>query len=547
MRAVAAVCLLLALGCGDQGLRDRSLMGSVRPAYPVRHQRSTKKRPSTAVIGLDADPLAQYYAENAPLIVRFNDFATLKRDTETWLGGVRARFPELGLPDDSPIALVRKMLDLPDTVPVDPLRPFALVRFDGGWVGVLPIRDRSNAGERAKALDAIYSVAGDPGLVATYEPSFRKGFFLPGHCSVIAQPGALADLGTTLTEAATRLGVDLRALDGLLQPVPGDIERVDIGLRFGRSAVRVDLRASPNPQSPTALALARIKPATPSAIRWLPSGGTLYVESLSPPLQWESLLLNMARDLLPRPEPETEANLLTLRRLLASFGAHAAAMVELGPDGSGKALLVAHLEDPRAAREFFVGEDRAHLLQVVAGPDGRLAWNPHAFDVWEVPVGSITGHIGRDRLLRWRQTGAPLLASLATLLRGPVVTYVAVVDDKLCIVVGQGTRADAEKFIEHVRIGTPVDNDHNVAMASLFPQRIAAVSGDLANLFEGCREAAPHWHPRGRLLRELMLPVRLPAGAALTVEGGALRLAVRFELLDLCDAIVAFRERVAGK
>ncbi|MHC4339811.1 MAG: hypothetical protein ACYSX0_06325, partial [Planctomycetota bacterium] len=276
--------ILLALavglaGCGDPGPRDRSLMRGATAWSPERKhdplsRLKKKHRPGSPIIGLASDDLAPLYAEGARLIVRFDDIEALKQDAAPQLEGLAAALPFLGLPKGEPEELLREVLGLTKHVHFDAPRPFALVRIEEGWVAVVPTQDHIAGGGRLKSLDGIYCAAGDRKVVKAYSPGFRKGYYLPGSVSVIARPGALRDVGTELSRVLEPLGLDLGFLDGRLDRVADDLKRVDLALRFQRMGLRVDLRLAPNPDSDTSLQLDRLKPTSPTVVRWLPKGGT---------------------------------------------------------------------------------------------------------------------------------------------------------------------------------------------------------------------------------------------------------------------------------
>ena len=526
------LCTLLALaGCADPGPRDRSLRAKgTEQAATVEASAGVpgNRRTRVSVIGLVPDPLAQLYAEDTDLVIRFDDMSSLHRNAGPQLGEVQAALG-LDLPGGLPAQLLRLVLRLPDSVEFDVLRPFAFVHVDGRWLGIVPTSSREEGGDRLRPLDGIYCIAGPPDLVATYEASFRAGHFLPGDMSIIAKPGAIPTLGTSLSTCFRALGIPFHKLDGL--SVPRNIERIDAACRFEQSGLRLDLRLAPNRNSSTALHVDRLKPAASSAARWLPPDGTLYIESMARWRAWESLVRGLFPRWIPTPGSSEAEGLARVRSSLQALGEDAAVMLDLDPDGQGMVFLVAELEDPDATREFIGSEDFLGLMESIAGPGGHLEWRPGVFERQGISVGTVTGHISRTRLRELR-SGNIFASTLSVLLRGPVVTYVAVADEKLCIIVGQRARGTAERFLDHIKQGTAVD----VEMSSLFPKRIAAMSIDLAALFDGTRGAAHYWHSNGRALKQLALRWRLPASVAVTVEGGALRISARIRPRLLADA-----------
>jgi hypothetical protein len=159
----------------------------------------------------------------------------------------------------------------------------------------------------------------------------------------------------------------------------------------------------------------------------------------------------------------------------------------------------------------------------------------------------IQGNLSRSQLLAWRRGGDVLRATAAVLARGPVVAYAAVVGDKLCFALGAKSRGVMELLVEQVQAGSAADNEHNAEVTPLFPQRLAAVSGDLGALFDACVEAAPYWREDLAGLRTAALRTAIPASAAVTVEGGALRVAVNLRPALLAEAVARLREHLRPK
>lgn len=550
------VCLLLFAGiaaCGDPGLRDRSLTAKLAggPRSPLTygpsHTTPRKGVAQTSVIGLAPDQLAHYYPDDPSLVLRFKDVDSVGREAAAELERIRKTLPGLELPAGAPADLLRRALGLPDSVLIDPVRPFAFVRCADGWVAVLPTRSSDKAPTRLRQLDAIYCVAGDPAVVQSYRPGFRKGFYLPGDLSVIAAPDAIKDFGSSLAPVLLPLGLDLAALDAWMPKCPPDIERLDLALRLQQGLLRIDLRAAPGRDSPTALYLDRMRPRPSDAVRWLPTRGTAYAEFVSPPLDWEGLLGVLLRGDAPAAGAEKERLLFSVRRLLAALGRDAAAVVHFVPQGPGSVLLVAEVDDPAATEAFLDSADLVALLSEAAGADGALEWQPKAFEHRGVAVGMIQGNLSKSRLLAWRRSGDILLSTVAVLTSGPVVVYAAMVGDKLCVAVGPKSRGEMELLVEHVQRGAPADNEHNAEVTTLFPQRLAAVSGDLGALFDACVEAAPYWNGNLAALRTATLRSAIPCSAAVTVEGGALRAAVNLRPALLAEAFARLRGHLRPK
>lgn len=544
MRFVAVLCLLWA-ACVEQGPRDRSLIARVQPDLPARaasawRNAPTRGKPSTSVIGLLPDPLAAFYPEDAGIVVRFDDFVSLQREALPRLREVQKLLPGLRLPVNDPADGVRHLLGLPASVAFDPARPFAFVLTSRGWAAIVPTRNLEAGGRRLKPCDGTYCVAGEPAVVAAYEPGFRRGFYLPGDVSVIANPHWVPTFATAVADLLEERGVPAGGLRDL-PDLPEEIERVDLAVRIDRTGLRVDVRLAPNRESPTAVYLERMRPSRAQTVQWLPPDATLYLELASAPLEWEGLVLNLlGAEATPRPTPELRA----MQRLVATLGQDAGAMLDLDAEGRGTALVFAELVDPSATTAFFESSDLRTLLTAIAGPEGRLEWNPDALERHGVTVGSITGHISRSRLEDWRRGGL-LDSTLSVYLRGPAVAYVAIVGRRLCVAAGPRARADMERFLDRIQLETPGENEHLAEAEALFHDRLASGSVNLAELFDGTREAAPLWHERGRALKGLQLRWRIPASFAVTSEGGALRAAVRVAPKLLADAVVKIRDTMA--
>lgn len=531
--------LLLAAACSDPGPRDRSLLAraendlvaglSFRVDDPGR-------KPSTSVIGLVPDPLAPHYAEGADLVLRFADLDTLRREAAPRIEELRKLLPDLRLPGGEPAELLRNAIGLPKGIVFDPARPFAFVRVRGRWAAVVPASGRESAGKRVKALDDVYCVAGPPEVVDAYAPSLGKGFHLPGDLSVIGGADAVPFLAGTVADLLAERGLPAEGLRSL-PPVPRDIERVDLALRFAGDGLRIDLRLAPDRESPTGVYLERMRPRRPASARWLPPDAVLTFDLGSAPLEWEGLVLNL---LGPGAVPEETAELRALQRFLATVGQDASLALKLDGQGNGMLYLVAELVDPDGARTFLESSDLRALLGLVAGPGGQLDWKPRALERHRVPAGSVTGGLDRARLEAWRQ-GTPLEATLGVLLWGPAVAYVAVDGNRLCVVVGPRARVEMERLLDRVHTGKPGP----ALRGGLFPEHLAAASANLAALFDGARGAASYWHPNGRALKDLSLRWKIPASFAVTSEGGALRAAVRVDPNLLADAVVKIRQALA--
>lgn len=537
MRPIGLVLLLLC-ACGEPGLRDRSLMarvesGAEEATPPVEVSLPTPARPS--YVGLVPDSLSNYYAEDAEVIVRFADLATLRRAPARQLAAIRAAYPELGLPGLDPVHLVRHMLGLPNSVAINIVRPFAFVKVADGWVGVLASRSFAEAGERMKALDAIYVVAGDPKLVAGYEAGFRKGHYLPGDCSLRVRPESIPELGSKLTGITHLLGLDLEFLDGWCRTAPSDLERLDVAAHFGDSGVRLDVRAAPEPDSPTALYLRQLKPAAGTTPLRLPAGGAIYLEFVTAPRLWLDLVGRLRPDLLGGDAAADPVRTLW-REALGQFGEDTSTVVQLDGEGGGSVVLAGHLEDATHTRVFLESQDMRRLLKSIAGTEGFLEFRPEPGSDVGPAIGTISGSISHRRLLGWRSSGDPVLASLSLLLQGPLLCRIAIVEDRIFMVMGKRARQGNNAFFRDLETGRKVDHAHAREAGKLFPHRIAAFTLDLGRLYDGALEAAPFWSPKGRRLREHPLDRRLPTTVAMTVEGGALRFAVRLRAVELAES-----------
>ncbi len=553
MNRAVLFLLAAAAACGDPGLRDRSLMAKLASGtrgpltFTPSPTPSKKGVAQTSVIGLAPDQLAHYYPDDPSFVLRFKDVDSVGREAAAELERIRKMLPDLKLPAGAPADMLRRALGLPDSVLIDPVRPFAFVRAEGGWAAILPTRSSDKTPTRLRALDEIYCVAGDPAVVQSYRPGFRKGFYLPGDLSVIAAPAALRGLGSSLAPLLGPLGIDLAAIDAWMPPCPPDIERLDLALRLQQGLLRIDVRAAPNRDSPTALYLDRMRPRPSGAVRWLPPRGTAYTEFVSPPLDWEGLMGVLLAGSTPPGGAGEERLLFSVRRLLAAVGRDVAVVLHLVPRGPATVLLVGEVEDAAATAAFLDSADLVALLAAAAGPDGALAWEPNAFEHRGVAVGTIRGNLSKSRLLAWRRSGHLVLSTVAVLTSGPVVVYTAIVDDKLCVAVGPKSRAEMELLVEHVQRGAPADNEHNAEVTTLFPQRLAAVSFDLGALFDGCVEAAPYWSGDLGALRTASLRSAIPCSAAVTVEGGALRAAVNLRPALLAEAVARLRAHLRAK
>jgi len=509
MRVAAIVGLVLFAACGDPGPRDRSSFGLLQAATAAELAPTNRRvAPAAAVIGLASDPLAPLYPDAFDSILRVDDLATLERTAGPAIAEARRAHPLPFLPEKTLYLTIRASLDLPEGLEIDPSRPFGILRIEGRTVALLPAPGAPE-GERVRRIENGYVVAGDAETVRRYVPCGRKGYYLPGVVSARISPE--------------------RARPWLLAcGLPDDFERVDVAARTVASSVRVDLRLAPRAGSPSAATLDRLRPVPPLAARHLPPNLGLYLELTAPALSLENLLLGLPEGAVPQGDWSDGGSWAPARKALAAFAGETAVGFEFPRAAAGAAFLVTMLDDPKAAREFLGSAEFRRLLARVAGEDGHLEWMPGVFDVrGGLPVGAVTGYVGRGRLNALRD-GTPAERTLATLLRGPAVAYVAIADARLGIVVGQRARPAAERFFERMLAGQSAENDHTAEVTGLLDQRVFALTADLPSLLEGLRECAPFWHPRGERLREIEMRLRCPIAIAATVEGGSLRLALRF-------------------
>ena len=556
---VRALCLLLALAaCGDAGLRDRSLGAKLRMEARQRsigdrilgNRHPPKGAATLSVVGLVPDPLAAYYAEDVHTVVRFDALVVLQREAADALRKLREVLPDARIPDIGPGDALKRVLGLPPEVRISATKPFALVFTPSNWVAILPCNDVKPGGARMKAIDALYAVAGPPAAVGAYRASYRKGFFLPGDCSVKTNPEGLRSLGTTLTRALEPLGLDVSALDARIPALPTHVERVDLTVRFAITGMRIDLRAGTRGNSDMAVLLRdpELKPTNSGALGALPSKGTLYLETGTNAARMAEMLEHIVdpRAKYAERTEEQAAFRKAWRKALTMLGQNAAAMIDLEPDGSGVAMLVSHAPD-RATDGFFLSAEFRTLLDAIAGTPGALKHEPAVFTREGVAVASITGSISHERNLAWRGSGNPYLASLSMLLRGPVVMHVARVENKLCMTVGKRSRAAIERLIDQIRSGATTTTAKDLDVAALFPQRLFSCTVDLASVFDGLRDAAPYWHANGVRLQDQRLRWPIPAAFAGTIEGDALRFTLRVPPKALADAWHRLREIVTAK
>lgn len=510
MRRALALTLLLVASCGDPGPRDRSAYGLLQHAAAaglMPHASPTRRASAGgSVIGLALDPLAPLCADDADILLRFDDMATLDRTATSAVAEARRGFPGLPIPEGNALRVLHALLPVPKELEIDPSHPFVVLRRGGRWVSLLPAPS-AKEGDRVRPVGSGYAVVGEPEAVAAYAASGRKGFFLPGLVSVRIDPALCTGI--------------LRGFG-----LPDEFERIDLSLRPGPTGFRIDVRLAPRAGTPSARSIDRARPAASLSARLLPSQAPLYVEFPSPAVAWENLFLGLPGGAAPEGENLDLGPMPSLRKALRAFAGDASAAIDVPPNAAGSAHFVSILNDPAAARTFLDSPDFRRLLHVIAGDDGHLEWMPEVFERAGAKVGAVTGYLGRERIRALRD-GGPFEAALGTLLRGPAVLYVAVIGDKLGIVLGQRARPESERFFDRLAGGQGGENDHTAETTGLFDQRVAALSFDLPRLFAGVRESAPLWHPSLEPLRGLVLRGRCPVAAVATVEGGSLRFALR--------------------
>ena len=104
------VLLALVCACGDLGPRDRSLLRSVAKTPPPVTARKQPTADVSSVIGLMIDSLAPYYADEATIVVRFEDMSSLMRKAGPRIAAVARLLPQLNLPQGTADALLRRAL-----------------------------------------------------------------------------------------------------------------------------------------------------------------------------------------------------------------------------------------------------------------------------------------------------------------------------------------------------------------------------------------------------------------------------------------------------
>ncbi|MGH7163315.1 MAG: hypothetical protein ACREID_07510 [Planctomycetota bacterium] len=530
-RLVLAILALLA-SCADSGPRDRSLMRAVAsdPAAsmpaPVR---AVAKTPRSAA-GLIPDHLAYFYPVGADVVVRLDDLATLERAAGPAIGEVCGALPGIGLPEGSAAEILRQALALPSEVEFDHHRPFAFVRRAGKWSCV--VAASGDGGRRMRALEAGYAVAGDPEVIGEYAASYGKGHYLPGNVSLRVEPRAVAGLGSSLSEIFGPLRISTEFFDPLCKTPHEDVDRLDVALRFAADSVRVDVRAALRTGSPVAALLTGTKPAPARVAALLPPDGVVYVDG-TPSLASLGRLLGCVgltgfRSADPSQDPRHAA--------LHAWKGESAAVLHVGADGAGTVHAIVQLENPEDGASFIGSDPFKALLVSLAGTSGYLEWRPETFRRHDLAVGAVTGYVARERIDELR-AGNAVEVAIGSLLRGTVVAYVAVLDGKLCITVGEEPRPLMERFLDRVAAEAERGNPHVTQTAALFDERLAAGTIDFAALLAGLRDVVAARLANGGELVAAVEPGSATVGFALTAEGEALRLAVRVPVRSLAKGL----------
>jgi len=524
---VPCLALVLAVACGESSRRDRSVVADLDSDTALAARVAPgpvtlpHARPLRVPRGLMVDPLAPYYPADASAIVRIDDFTTLQREAIPELLAVAAALPCLGLPTDKPEPALQAALGLPPSVRFDPLQPLAFVRTDEGWVAVAAVRNPEEGGERIRSLDATHCVIGDPAPVASFDPAWEHGFYLPGDLSVIATREAWPRL---LAALARHLGIG-----AAVPALPPDLARLDLALRCSAAGLRVDLRAQPQAGSDTARLLDGLVPAESRCSAYLPPDGTIYLDSVQPLDAWRQLV---ARPFAPA---EAAAEARAADPLLGCLGSDRAAMLDLDPDGSGTLLMLAEVADAVAFDRWVTAESTPAWWAALAGDGAQVTWTPASFERQGVPVAQLSCTLPPENLEKLR-AGSPVLATIATLRGGRIELALARCRDLALLAAGSRARAELERLLDHVQGGPPAGNEHIEEADALFTKRVAACSVNLAALYDGCRGAAPTWTGRPEALQKLSLRWRLPAAVAATVDGGILRVAARLPARRVAEA-----------
>jgi hypothetical protein len=274
MRSVLLLALAGLVACGDPGLRDRSLASRTQGGLLLRAKARKATPLYNGAVSLVPDTLSIYYPEDADVVLRFSELNALTRELRPQLDALQRALPVMRIPPDGPAVVLRRALELPDAVVLDPVRPFALAHTPRGWVGILPTRSVDEGGGRLKQLDAFYCAAGAPDAVARYGCAFRKNTYLPGDVSILAAPATWAELGKHVAALVGRKGWTQFAIPDL----PKDVGRLDVAFTLREGALRAEFRAETTEGTPAAHFVGRLPAARADLVRFLPPGGSVYAE-----------------------------------------------------------------------------------------------------------------------------------------------------------------------------------------------------------------------------------------------------------------------------
>jgi len=543
MRLLPWIAVLLA-ACSDMGPRDRSLLLRAE-TFPLHREVFREKRPlrpkaQPSVIGLATDPLAPLYVAEPTMVIRFADVTTLEGEWKTHVAAIRKLLPELGLPELPPATLLRVRFGLPDSVQVERTRPFAFVRTAKGWAALIPVEGELAKSDRVRMLDPNYCVAGSKAAVAAYVPAFRTGFHLPGDVAFMARADGRIRAGAALREAAAEAGIALPPLPELGEAAAKQVQRIDVALRFFDAGARIDVRFAPDRGLTGGLAdhVTALHPRAGDALRWLPGGATVEWTSGSDVATWLDLLRLLGC---------VDGELPLVRDAVLPLGDDVAFQLHLRGAHPGVAILVAELAAPDrdAAERYLTGESMRTLLRTLSGDGGHLEYSPGVFSRNDVSVGTVTGYFSAKSLDAMRARGGPA-ATAADFLRGPVVIYIALAGNRLCVVAGERSRDDMEALLDRITGGKPRRPDAGGMAAPLLHDRLLSARIDVAALLRAVKGSARYWHPAGDRLLDAQFEEDLVLDVAASVEGGALRIAAQLPDARMATVIARIRDALRG-
>jgi len=536
MRAVVlilVVALTALAGCFDPGLRDRSLMrqDATIPIHPDvfgprRKARIRAPDAATLLAGLKTDELAPLYPADAKLVVRCADLATLQRHAVDRLSRFASLLPRWGLPGLPFGTLLRVHCQVPDSVLLDRLHPFALVETQAGWLAIVPIIGKFEDTERLRRIDQRYCVAGSPEAVRSYAPSQRTSHYLNGEFSVMAQGAAVADLGRRLTEAAAALQITLPGITNLPGATLDGVNRIDVAVRFLDSGIRAELRIAPDYQrAPNLTArIGSLKARGGRALGWLPADGIATVASGCDLPSWLALTDLLGLPILDAQDPERAA---ILRDAFATLGNDAAACWQLDSDGAPVLIVAAELMEPdrRIANAFLAGAKMTSLLRELAKPGSEVVYRPVDFEHRGIAIGTIEGAFSRellDGVRKNRDLGGPF----ARLFSDKARVHIALAGNRLCITVGERSRSAMESLLDRIAGSTAALTSPSARSNDLRRMPLFEATVDLAAFLRGSR-------PGGLAgTRE-----RLNLEIAVSRDGGALRVTARLPLARIAAVL----------